>query len=480
MTSLQETRRMGAQGLVARIRERDMPAFGRSVEAIRDLAGDELASASALAAIILQDAALTTKVLKLANSAYCNPGGQHINTVSRALVVLGFDAVANMALSLVLIDAMLRGGVRARVVNEMARAFHAAVQARTLSALRGEANPEEVFISALLARVGEMAFWCFGDEAAQSLDTALSSGVPADTAETNVLGFRLRQITVGLVREWRLSGLLVSVLERGEAGGAQEKNVTLAHALALATERGWETPSARKILEQIAVHAGRPLAELMDTLAQNAAAAAQAARVYGVAEAVGMIPLPQSHAGAVLPEPEEPPGPDPMLQLKILRDLSMLIAGKPNLNDVLNLALEGIFRGIGMDRALFALMTPDRKNLVGKAGLGSGADALCKSFQFPLDGSPGELINTVLSRQQNVVIDSVFEAPYRMDRLARAGGMPPCVVAPIVVQGKSIGLFYADHVKGGAISADDAQAFQHFVQQAALGFEHVAARGSRP
>ena len=49
MTTLEDVRRIGAAGLIAQMRERDMPAFGRTVDSIRVLAEDELASASSLA-----------------------------------------------------------------------------------------------------------------------------------------------------------------------------------------------------------------------------------------------------------------------------------------------------------------------------------------------------------------------------------------------------------------------------------------------
>ncbi len=100
-----------------------MPAFARTVDALRRIVGDERASASALAQVILKDAPMTTKVLRLANSAYFNHAHQGINTVSRAIVVLGFDPVAQLALSVALIDALLGGGVRSRVHQEMARSF---------------------------------------------------------------------------------------------------------------------------------------------------------------------------------------------------------------------------------------------------------------------------------------------------------------------------------------------------------------------
>src|SRR5574337_1270393 len=110
----------GAAEWIAHIRERDMPAFGATVAAVRKVTGDERASASRLAQVILQDAALTTKVLKLANSAFYNPTRQGVSTISRAIVLLGFDLVADIALGVSLVDALLAGGVRGRVVAEMA------------------------------------------------------------------------------------------------------------------------------------------------------------------------------------------------------------------------------------------------------------------------------------------------------------------------------------------------------------------------
>jgi len=146
---------------IARIRGCDMPVFARTVDALRRIIGDERASASALAQVILKDASMTTKVLRLANSAYFNQAQQGISTVSRAIVVLGFDPVAQLALSVALIDALLGGSLRSRVNLEMARSFHAAVQARWVVQRRGEQQGEQVFIAALLSRVGEM-FSCSG------------------------------------------------------------------------------------------------------------------------------------------------------------------------------------------------------------------------------------------------------------------------------------------------------------------------------
>ena len=84
-------------GWIARIRGQEMPVFARTVEGLRRIIGDERASASALAQVILKDAPMTTKVLRLANSAFFNQSHQTVSTVSRAIVVLGFNPVAQRA-----------------------------------------------------------------------------------------------------------------------------------------------------------------------------------------------------------------------------------------------------------------------------------------------------------------------------------------------------------------------------------------------
>lgn len=47
------------------------------------------------------------------------------------------------------------------------------------------------------------------------------------------------------------------------------------------------------------------------------------------------------------------PIPDPLLQLNILRDLSGILIDKSSFNTILEIVLEGIYRGVGLDRTVF-------------------------------------------------------------------------------------------------------------------------------
>ena len=487
-----ETPEAGPRSLndwVALIRDREMPVFGRTARAIGVVTGSESASASALAQIILQDAGMTARVLKLANSAFFNTSRQSISTISRAIVVMGFDLVRDMALSVALVDALLKGGVRQRVAEEMARSFHAAVQARAAALMRHDPAPEEVFIAALLYRLGDMAFWCFSGEVGGTLDAALREpGAVAEAVEEKILGFRLRQLTEGLAREWQLPPMLQAPTQSRADGGFRERGVVLGHALAAAAGEGWDSGRARAAVEDLAEFVGQPVEEVIAVVRRGAGEAARVASAFGANFAAGLIPVPppaMQHRPEAPPEmPAEPevewvPGPDPMLQLKILREISALIATGPKPNDLMQMALEGIVRGIGMERALFALLSPDRRHLVAKIALGAGGEALAARFRFAHEPGQGDLLWDVIEAQRACFGPSADgSAAARVRKLA---GDAAFMIAPIVVTGRTIGCFYAERGPGAAPpDHEDFLAFQHFAQQAGFGLEHLGGRTPKP
>ena len=87
--------------LLRRMRHKsDFPALSDSVARIQRVANSEDDSISDLTHEILKDVALTNKLLRLVNSVhYAHASRGTISTVSRAVSLVGFNAVRNMALS---------------------------------------------------------------------------------------------------------------------------------------------------------------------------------------------------------------------------------------------------------------------------------------------------------------------------------------------------------------------------------------------
>src|SRR3990167_3366985 len=97
----------GLQSWIDRLNEAELPALAAVVQDLHRLAQAEKSSVQQLADVLLRDASLTSKVLRVGNSVYYNPAQEPIRTISRAIVLIGFDNVRQIGLSVSLIDGLL-------------------------------------------------------------------------------------------------------------------------------------------------------------------------------------------------------------------------------------------------------------------------------------------------------------------------------------------------------------------------------------
>ncbi|HBM08794.1 MAG TPA: histidine kinase, partial [Pseudomonas sp.] len=164
------------QAWIDRLNQSELPALAAVVQDLQRITEQEHASVQQLADVLLRDAALTSKVLRVGNSSYYNPSQETIKTISRAIVMIGFDNVRLISLSVSLIDGLLDRTPRQQLQELLARSFHAAVQARNIAGYVLTKHEEEVFIAALLHEVGELAFWGCGGQQADELGDALAAG----------------------------------------------------------------------------------------------------------------------------------------------------------------------------------------------------------------------------------------------------------------------------------------------------------------
>jgi len=470
---------------VQKLGDSGMPVFAHTARDISQVSDSRESSAAELSRVVLQDAAMTAKLLRVANSPVFNPMGRTISTVSRAVVVLGFQEVRAICLSIAVVESMLKGKQKQRVIEEMARSFHAAVQARSFAKKRKDPSPEEVFIATLLYRLGDMAFWAFAGDSAEQMDTALRQrpNDSADKIQHDVLGFVFRDLTLGLSKEWKLGELLEQSLQGKTDKNPRAGNVALGYELALATEKGWKSPEVKQLLERVAENLYLPVEDVTRLVKANAEEAADTATFYGADVASNLIPVAGDKRGhtAEAQEAVETPvflEPDPMLQLTILRELSTLMESKPDFNSVLEMVLEGMYRGIGMDRTLFALRTPDHRFLVGRYALGTENEQLRRLFHFETVAAKPNLFNQIIEAKQAVWLS---EKPATLNEELLT---PPVLavtrgadfyVTPIEIRSKVIGVFYADRQPSGRPLDDESfSSFKHFAHQGNLALAYLS------
>ncbi|MBK1694418.1 histidine kinase [Chromatium weissei] len=467
---------------VALICEQEMPVFDMTARKVIAFTSNELAPISELANVILRDAALTARVLKLANSVFYNPIGVSISTITRAVVVLGFNAVRDICLAVRLIDALVKGAARERLGRELALALHTATQARALAVVKNDKSAEEIFIAALLMRVGEMAFWCYSDEVGEKL-TQLSNqkGMTPERAQEQMLGFRLSQLSRRLIQEWQLTELLQHAISQPVQGDERLHTIRFAQQITHCAEmQGWQSPEMTQLIQRIAKLTERTLDETRIELYQEARAATQLAADLGAEFAIKHIPSPDAifrgeEDQAAKSKPLASKSiPDGSLRVKILRELSVVLdAGQCDFNIIMELVLEGIYRGIGVDRVIFALSSPDKRALKAKYALGEDQEELITGFQFIRSPNMPDLLFQTMDRK---LPRWITEKDYDLysslipNHLKQLVGYTPFMLAPIVVHHQCIGLFYADrafsHRPLDATCFDD---FKHFVHQANIG-----------
>ena len=467
------------QNWIERISENELPIFKYTVHAINDVISKDATSTSDLSRIILRDANLTARVLRLANSATYNTSGAKISTISRAIVYLGFNLVRDISMSLAIIDALLSGKTKEHALKLMAKSFHAAVQARDFATRRNDDAAEEVFIAALLRYVGEITFWCVsGEEGEHIIELIEQRGFSKDMAQQEVLGFSLDQLTVGLTQDWHLSDLLHSAINQPNLDNPRIKDIVYALELSEDACESWSSKKTLKTAGKIAKHIAVKESDVVDLLYENAKKAADFAQMFGANSIIKYLPIDNKNIDVDDEHSFDAncPIPDPLLQLNILRDLSGMLVEKPNLNIILEIVLEGIYRGVGLDRTVFAMLTSDKKAIKAKYALGKDNQNFMHKFHFSLQTN--NVFSKLITTPEPIWVEDSQGSKIEVNeeiRLVLAS--KEFYVAPLTLSGRVIGLIYADRQPSGRdLDSESFESFQHFVQQASQALEYISPR----
>lgn len=478
-------------------RKSDFPALSDTVMRIQRVATSEDDSVGDLTREILKDVALTNKLLRLVNSplfAHASRGG--VSTVSRAVTLVGFNAIRNMAMSLVLLEHMQDQSLAGQMREEFLRAMMAGALATELG---GRAVSESAFISAMFQNLGRMLCSFYFPEEAAQLRSLQASGKSEAGAATQVLGLTLEDLGVGVARAWGLPESLqrsmraplgAPPMRAPQSGDEQLRWIARAANEVAAAMLQTEPSKLAARLQQLALDWRRTLqitpelfSEAVQRARQQLVDIASALELHVAAgSAAERLLLPPTPPDA----PEQPPDPiaahalhaDPTAMVPTALDLAgpqatqqaaqVLAAGIQDiadalvqddfrLNDVLRMILETMLRALGARRILFALREPRSDTLRGRLGLGECADADLATLRIPL-ADEGDLFATVCQRGADTLIADTHQGNLheRLPAWFRTGlNAPTFLLLPLQLKGKPFALIYADHDQPGALMVDE-------------------------
>jgi putative nucleotidyltransferase with HDIG domain len=177
---------------------------------IVELVEDPRSTAQDLHKIIANDPALCSRILKVVNSSFYGLPGQ-IGSINRAIVMLGLNAVKNIAIAASLAK-LFRGGDLAPHFSARLLWTHSVITAATCKMLAdrlGMACADEAFLSGLIHDIGIMVEMQYDRnrliEVVQKTG-ADDGGVPAFDmleAEQAVFGATHQQFGAGLCQKWK-------------------------------------------------------------------------------------------------------------------------------------------------------------------------------------------------------------------------------------------------------------------------------------
>ncbi|MDQ5959461.1 MAG: eukaryotic-like serine/threonine-protein kinase, partial [Pseudomonadota bacterium] len=219
----------GAQGtiefLLRRMRHKsDFPALSESVGAINKITASDRESVAKLSGSILKDFALTNKILKLVNSAFYRPvGGGNISTVSRAVMVLGFDSVRNIAITVLLFEHLQNKGNANQLKDEFLRANLAGILAKDIGSRTAQRDVEQAFICSMFHNLGRMLTQYYFPEEGEDIRTMVEQkGITEDQASHKVLGISFEEMGIGIAQHWGFPPLIVNTMRRLPPGSVRK------------------------------------------------------------------------------------------------------------------------------------------------------------------------------------------------------------------------------------------------------------------
>jgi HD-like signal output (HDOD) protein len=492
--------------LLRRMRHRsDFPALSDSVSAINKLTNSDRESINKLSNSILKDYALTNKILRMVNSAhYRAAGGGNISTVSRAVIVLGFDAIRNIAITVLLFE-HLQDKANARELKEyFLRANLAGLLAREASNTVLPREGEEAFICALFHGLGHLlAQFYFPEEVDEIRKLMQARNLSEAAATARVMGLSFEDLGIGIARSWGFPGSIVNSMRRLPDGPIR-KPATRDEALRLMagfsnemcdviagcapeergkairavsdrfgpgmqmSDRQFESTveSSSAALTQVAaiLHVNlkqSPFARQVKAFAaaplpgeQAAAAAAaeEAATLVGtVLGGTAVLGVDDGEAGEVAPEVPE----DAQAVLTAgIQDISNALVDDFQLNDVLRITLETMYRAMGFQRVLLCLRDGRTEQMSGRFGFGPDTNEIARGFHFPL-GYAADVFHLATAKAVDIIITDIDD-PKIADRIPgwyrKLTTARTFVLFPLNIKGKPLAMIYCDKDKAGTIA----------------------------
>ncbi|WP_027467450.1 serine/threonine protein kinase [Deefgea rivuli] len=492
----------------------DFPSLSQTISAINRLSDVDGEKLQNLSGVILQDFSLTNKLLKMVNSASYGQFGGSISTISRAIVILGFDTVRNLAITLLLFEHMQNKGQAERLREAVLQSFFCGVLARELGVKSAWRDVEEALICGMFQQMGRLlTLYYFHEESVEIGKRQEQTQETEAVAAEAVLGISYRELGVSVVQSWNFPERIVSSMRELpqliRAPQTQTERLRIFSNLAadLVPVVGAPASSANSALLAIVQQYAPALSwkerayhDLLTDAAKNYLSYLSilgidlkgSAFARNLMKLAGYKELPNQHAiekdalhearMAASISPDQVSGNSPAAMLAAgVQDITNTLVGEFKLNDLLRMILETMYRSVGFDRVLFCTRDVKLGCMSARFGFGFEIEKIIPKFQFKLE-PVSDVFQLVMAKQADVFVEDINAESITQRIPSWYRALVPAqtlIVFPLVIDKKPIGLFYGDKrcAHDLVIPSDQLNLLKTLRNQAILAIRHKQAGG---
>lgn len=454
------------------ISKRELPALTSTAKILDKFANDDVSSLAKLSETILHDQALSSCLLKVANSVQ-RYGATPVTTVSRATVVLGIQTVKNICLTSKVIESLLKNKnlsltIYNKVKGLMAHSFYAGQLAKMMLPNYNEDTQEEVYLATMLRRIGETAFWCLGKDFKDELESL--EQVPQQEYEKTcrkLIGMNFDELSTGLAKNWNLGNLLVKSLDSPETRTKEMQVIYLADKLVQYIN---QPPSAKdfdELVGKISSLMNISERQLTHRIAQTKDKSVELLSSYGAQMLIDFV--------KDLPTASELTDSESLViaeitnkdaaQLQALQHLTMMTSTSKGINEFIEYTLSQTAKILAFDITGFYLLSGLKQSVNCRLAVNRIGNPIDYSLSITLN-EPSSMLSHVLNAQTSVRINTTKEHqeakfPFPTNKLFADYKI---ALAPVQIKHKSIGIVIAQRNSDDEITADELNKFHFFIQ----------------
>ena len=446
-----------------------LPALSETVLEISRLVRRPESGAPELAAVIMRDCGLASNLLATVNSAYYAPRFP-VRTISAAVTYLGFDNVYMLALGLGLLRHTMASLQKRNLLKLYATAYFSGCIAMCLARDLPLAHPEEIFIAGLLYRLPGMSLAHAFPRRFQEMERRVNeAGEGLNAACSDIFGAAYDDICDAILALYNLPVDVERIICRGNDDPNDRLMCLVSESATLAAmlfgDRQGGSRALRKAERRIGKLLDRQDFSIPELLHRafthdgnvkhffdlDAADVEMMVNLLEWGKTSPMAVVTRMNFGDVQ-EDAPPATEDPEALIgHFLTELALCRRRGDQINQLLMLAQEGLFRCLPDSEIITAFLSADKRRLEGRFYVGRLRQLKAQDFSVALDNTDAAIVRCLAARRAAAWQAGSSSLGLPFTPFGKIG-FQCAYLSPIVVNGQSIGLCFAVRLKAEAFS----------------------------